>query len=112
MGTISLRGANLREADLRGANLERAKLEGAKLMQANLINAHLDGADLTGAELWETQRGGRSIKNVICRVAFWDIAGEEPTKYEEGEFERIFAEKPRIVLRYPGGMSLIDLLAL
>ena len=38
--------------------------------------------------------------------------GKEPTEYGEGEFERLFAEKPRIVLRYAGGISPIDLIAL
>ena len=32
----------------------------------------------------------------------------EPTNYGAGDFERIFAEKPRIVLHYPGGMSPVD----
>jgi hypothetical protein len=45
-------------------------------------------------------------------MAFWDREGKEPTQYEEGEFERIFAEKPRIVLYYSGAMSPVDLLAL
>jgi Pentapeptide repeats (8 copies) len=93
-------------------DFNRADLREANLTEAALINACLDGADLTGAQLWETQRGGWSIKNVICRVAYWDRDGKEPTEYEEGEFERIFAEKPRIVLRYAGGISPIDLLAL
>jgi len=83
----------------------RPGLSEADLSRANLIDACLDGANLTGAKLWETQRGGWSIKNVICQVAFWDRDGKEPTKYEEGEFERIFAEKPRIILRYAGGIS-------
>jgi uncharacterized protein YjbI with pentapeptide repeats len=108
----NLREANLMAADLREANLIGANLREANLIQASLVDAYLDGADLTGAKFWETQCGGWKIKNVICRVAFWDRDGKEPTKYEEGEFERIFAEKPRIVLRYPGGMSPVDLLAL
>jgi len=107
LSMASLEGADLRGADLRGANLKRAIL-----VQANLIDACLDGADLTGAYLWETQRGGWSIKSVICRIAFWDRDAKEPTHYEEGEFERIFAEKPRIILRYADGISPIDLLAL
>jgi hypothetical protein len=117
LGGANLSGTKLDQADLIRADLTMAKLIGAKLIEANLIQANLidaclDGADLTGAKLWETQRGGWSIKNVICRVAFWDRDDKEPIKYEEGDFERIFAEKPRIVLRYPGGMSPIDLLAL
>jgi Pentapeptide repeats (8 copies) len=104
--------AHLNGADLSGANLSLADLSGANLSLANLVDACLDGADLTGAKLWETQRGGWSIKNVICRVAFWDRDGKGPTKYEEGEFERIFAEKPRIILPYDEGISPVDLLAL
>jgi hypothetical protein len=34
------------------------------------------------------------------------------SEYGKGEFERIFAEKPRIMLRYAGGISPIDLLVL
>ena len=77
--------------------------------QATLIDSRLAGANLTGAKLWETQRDGWSIKGVICQRAFWDRDGKEPTEYGVGDFERIFAEKPRIVLRYPDGMSAVDL---
>lgn len=108
----SLSRANLYAANLRGANLSGASLSRADLRLANLIDARLDNADLTGARLWETQRAGWSIKGVTCQRVFWDRRGEAPTFYEEGEFERIFAERPRIMLHYPGGMSSIDLLAL
>jgi hypothetical protein len=112
LGGAVLIGANLGRANLWGANLARAKLSEAILMQANLIDACLDSADLTGAQLWAIQRTGWSIKGVTCRAAFWDKDGKEPTNYDEGDFERIFAERPRIVLRYAGGISPIDLLAL
>jgi hypothetical protein len=108
----NLSNADFRKADLEDANLEGADLRGAGLFAANLIDARLDRADLTDAKLWETQRSGWWIKDVICRRAYWDPNGRELTEYGEGEFERIFAEKSRIVLRYPGGMSPIDLLAL
>jgi hypothetical protein len=104
-----LRGATLIDADLRGAILFGATLCNANLQETTLIDSRLNGADLTGAKLWQTQRGGWSIKNVICQRAFWDRDGVEPTEYEDGAFERIFAEKPRIVLRYAGGMSPVDL---
>jgi hypothetical protein len=91
---------------------EGANLIGAILYRANLVDACLDRADLTDARLWEIQRSGWSVKGVICQRAFWDRRAGEPIEYGEGEFERIFAEKPRIVLRYPGGMSPIDLFAL
>ena len=107
LSAAHLRGANLSGADLSGANLNEADLSGA-----GLIDARLDCATLTRAHLWETQRGGWSIRGVICRGAFWDREAKELTEYEEGEFERLFAEKPRIVLRYAGGISPIDLIAL
>jgi Pentapeptide repeats (8 copies) len=112
LGGANLGGANLGGANLGGGNLGGANLGGGNLGGANLIDACFDRADLTDARLWETQRSGWSIKDVICQRAFWDRKGEETVDYKEGEFERIFAEKPRIVLRYPGGMSPIDLIAL
>jgi hypothetical protein len=91
------------------AKLTKAKLRNADLRAAALIDSQFDGADLTGAKLWETQRSGWSIKGITCQRAFWDRDGKEATEYEDGAFERIFAEKPRIVLRYAGGMSPVDL---
>jgi hypothetical protein len=124
LGRANLEGADLRGANLRGANLNRAKLGGANLARADLrytnlcdadlrtatlLDSRLSKANLTGVKLWETQRTGWSVKEVICRHAFWDRNGRELTEYEEGEFERVFADKPRIVLSYPGGMSPIDI---
>jgi len=73
-----------------------------------LIDTQLDNADLTDAKLWEAQRSGWSIKGIVCDRVFWDRDGKEPTEYEDGAFERIFAENPRIVLHYAGGMSPVD----
>jgi uncharacterized protein YjbI with pentapeptide repeats len=108
-----LRGADLNDAilfgaNLSGTNLTKSKLD-ADLQRASLIDSCLDGANLTGAKLWKTQRAGWSIKGIICQSAFWDKEGEDLQEYEDGAFERIFAEKARIVLRYPGGMSPVDL---
>jgi hypothetical protein len=110
-----LSGANLSEANLSRATLSRANLSrsncintnfrDADLRQASLISSHLDGADLTGVKLWETQRGDWSISGVTCQRAFWEQYSGEPTNYGKGDFERIFAEKPRIILRYPDGIS-------
>ena len=104
-----LHGAILHRADLREAYLVGADLRGADLRQAALIDSCLDEADLTDALLWETQRMGWSIEGIVCRRAFWDREGAEPTEYGDGEFERIFTKKPHIVLRYPGGVSPVDL---
>jgi uncharacterized protein YjbI with pentapeptide repeats len=117
LGQANLSGANLSGADVSGAYLSGtdvsgADLSGTYLSLANLIDARLDHANLTRAHLWETQRHGWSIRGIICEGAFWDQDGKELTEYGEGEFERLFAEKPRIVLRYTGGISPVDLIAL
>jgi hypothetical protein len=108
-GGADLSSARLRSANLSSAYLARANLRDTDLREAVLIDSTLVGANLTGAKLWETQRGGWSIKGVICQRAFWDRDGEEPTEYGDGDFERLYAEKPRIVLLYPGGISPVDL---
>lgn len=73
------------------------------------MDAQLDGATLSNAKLWGTLRDGWSIKGVICKRAYWDREGKVPTEYAPGEFERVFAEKPRIVLKYANGLQPIDL---
>jgi hypothetical protein len=102
-------GANLFRANLSGADLSHAVCRDVDFRQATLIDTCFDGADLTGAKLWQMQRGGWSIRGVTCQYAFRDRDGKEPTEYGDGDFERIFAEKPRIVLRYPGGLSPVEL---
>jgi uncharacterized protein YjbI with pentapeptide repeats len=109
LSSANVSGANLHSADLRDAVCSNADFRNADLREATLIGTRLEGADLTAAKLWETQRAGWSIKNVSCQRAFWDESGREPTEYGGGDFERIYAEKMRIVLRYPGGISPIDL---
>jgi hypothetical protein len=122
-----LRGADLRGAVLRGADLSGAILRGADLVgticeqvnfgnadlrTARLINANLDGATLTGARLWETQRAGWSIKEVLCESVYWDEKSKELTTYNPDEFERLYAEKVRVLVRYPGGISPLEVVAL
>ncbi len=109
LGRANLSGANLGGADLARADLRKANLRNSDFRTATLLDSRLDEADVTGVKLWETQRGGWSIKGIICRAAFWDRKGKELTEYNGHEFERVFAENPRIVLRYPGGMSPTDL---
>jgi hypothetical protein len=109
LSSANLYRANFFRADLSFANLTKTNLCYADFGTATLIESQFDGADLTGAKLWETQVTGWSIKGIICQRAFWDRGGKEATEYESGAFERIFAEKPRIVLRYAGGMSPVDI---
>lgn len=120
-------GANLAWAVLAGANLAGANLyrtyalyarvvdadiRNGDLREAKLLDANLDGAVLTDAKLWGTLRDGWSIKGVICERAYWDREGKVATEYGPDEFERVFAEKPRIVLKYPDGLRQIDLMML
>lgn len=129
--------ANLNEANLSGANLSGANLSGAHLSGANLSGAHLsnaiceqtifsnadlrlarllganfNGATLTGACLWETQRAGWSINGVICESVYWDTEAAECTTYGPSDFERLYSDKTKIVLFYPGGLNPLEFSAL
>jgi uncharacterized protein YjbI with pentapeptide repeats len=105
----NLSGADLRDARLSGAPLSEADLSGADLSradlrQANLIETNLDGATLTDAYLWETQRAGWSIQDIRCEAVYWDRDRQERTPYSPGEFERLYADKTKVVLQYAGGI--------
>ena len=115
--------ANLTNADcayssFMMANLTEADLTGIEFRQANLLEIVLDGARLTDACLWETQRAGWSIKDIICERVYWgsrdgwDEYRQEPTTYSPGEFERLYADKTKIILRYKGGLNLIEITTL
>ncbi len=113
----NLNGANLKNANLNGANLERAKLEEASfgnvdLRRTNLIRVVFDGANLTGVKLWETQRAGWSLKNVICEYAYFDEKGEVKTEFAPGEFERLYSDKTKVVLHFKGGISPLEIATL
>jgi uncharacterized protein YjbI with pentapeptide repeats len=101
--------ASLYQADLRGANLTNANLTGANLDSASLQRACLDHATLTDARLWETQRAGWSIQKVICERIYWNESDSEVTEYAPGEFERLYSDRTRIELIYPGGMTTFEL---
>ncbi len=103
------RHGDFQKAYLVGANFSKARLAGADFRGANLIAARLDLANLSGTKLWGTQREGWSIKGVICESAYWDEEGLELTEYVQGEFERAYAEKPKIVLKYPDGIHPVQL---
>jgi uncharacterized protein YjbI with pentapeptide repeats len=104
--------ARLNRADLSRAKLSGANLQDASLKASRLINANFDGANLTGARLWETQRAGWSIKGVICESVYWDRAEKKLDTYEPGEFERLFSEKARVQIKYPGGISTLEITTL
>jgi uncharacterized protein YjbI with pentapeptide repeats len=132
MDKAVLRRANLQWADLSDARLQKATLQSAILKKANLtrvsckkadfsyanlaevklVNANLNGAILTNTCLWETQRSGWNIKGVICASAFWDEKMVSPIEYSPGEFERLYSEDLRIQVKYPGGISAIEIVIL
>jgi len=107
-----LKRADLRRADLTGAFLGGAILQGTSLQASRLINANLDRANLTGAHLWETQRAGWSIKGLICESVYWDEKRVKLDKYAPGEFERLYSEKVRVQIKYPGGISTSEIVTL
>ena len=104
--------ANLREVNLSRADLEESNLFEVYLFEAKLIDTVLDGATITNSCLWETQRAGWSIKNIICEAIYWDWEGVELTQYAPGEFERLYADTFKIKLHYDGGIDLIEIATL
>jgi uncharacterized protein YjbI with pentapeptide repeats len=92
-------------ADLSRANFSEANLTAASLFRARLLYTNLDRANLTGAWLRETQCAGWSVKGVICEHIYWDTVAEEKIDYAPGEFERLYAEKPKIRLFYKKGIE-------
>jgi Pentapeptide repeats (8 copies) len=107
-----LQGAHLQGAYLEFAVLENADLRGADLRGTRLIRAILDGAILTDACLWETQRARWSIQGVVCEVVYWNEDRAERTTYAPGEFERLYADKIKIILHYKGGINPIEIATL
>jgi uncharacterized protein YjbI with pentapeptide repeats len=100
----NLSGADLSGADLRGANLTGANLSRAHLDGTSLIDTNLDGATLTDTCLWEIQRAGWSIRGIVCEAVYWDKDKKERTTYSPREFERLYANKTKVVLQYAGGI--------
>jgi uncharacterized protein YjbI with pentapeptide repeats len=107
-----LAGASLFGADLSEATLTEANLQDASLLASRLMKANFDGANLTGACLWEAQRAGWSIKGVICGSIYWDKEREKLETYESGDFERLYSEKARVQIKYPCGISSLEIATL
>jgi uncharacterized protein YjbI with pentapeptide repeats len=122
-----LNSANLREADLSGANLTEADLQAAYLREANLNHAdltranlslanladsNLNEANLNLAKLWGIQTLGWSIKGVACEWVYWDKEAKRLIRYERGEFEKLYSEKPVISMIYEGGIRQIEMIVL
>jgi uncharacterized protein YjbI with pentapeptide repeats len=112
LSRVNLRQANLRGLNLSGSDLSYADLTGTDCRLASLVEVKLNGATLTDAWLWETQRAGWSIQGIICEAVYWDKDRKERATYSPGEFERLFADKTKIVLYYEGGISPIEIATL
>jgi uncharacterized protein YjbI with pentapeptide repeats len=108
----NLTGADLTEAHLTDASLTKAVLQYTSLQASRLMNANFDGAILTRACLWETQRAGWSIKGVICESVYWDRERKKLDTFEPSDFERLYSEKARVQIKYPGGISAVEIATL
>jgi uncharacterized protein YjbI with pentapeptide repeats len=97
--------ADFSEANLRNANLQNAIAHGASFRLAILHHANLDSSDITGSHLWEAQRAGWSITNIICKSAFWDEGAKVSSTFTDGEFERLYGNQLVIELFYEGGIT-------
>src|SRR5262249_52855153 len=51
-------------------------------------------------------------QGIICEAVYWDKNKKERTTYSPGEFERLYADKTKIVLYYEGGISPIEIATL
>ena len=109
LSSADLKDADLRAANLRGADLEGANLDRSDLRSANMQFAIMNECSADRIKLWETQRADWSIKGIRCGRASWDKDGELLTAYEDGEFERLYADVPCIELFYQGGVSTFEL---
>jgi len=100
--------ADFSEANLRHANLQNATARGAIFKLAILHQANFDGTDISGSHLWETQRTEWSIKDVTCETVFWDEEAKVASKFEPGEFERLYGNQLVIELFYAGGITAFE----
>src|SRR5207244_12222180 len=82
------------------------------LSKTKFIEENVDGVMLIDTCLWETQRAGWSMQGIICEAVYWDKEIQTRTTYSPGEFERLFADKTKIVLHYEGGISPIEIATL
>ncbi len=105
----NLTGAALFRAGLSMAKMSGSNLTGADLRAANLLQTEMIGCTANDVKLWESQRSGWNISGIVCKRAFWDRDAKEPTPYELGEFERLYAAHACIELYYQGGVSTFEL---
>jgi uncharacterized protein YjbI with pentapeptide repeats len=107
--SCDLREACLFDANLSDATIRSSHIERADLRRAALWGVDLDGSTLTDSKLWESQRSGWSIKEIICESVYWDERAITPTLYSLNEFERLYSSQVLIDLFYDGGISSFEL---
>jgi hypothetical protein len=49
---------------------------------------------------------------VICELVYWDKEREKPTSLAPGEFERLYAEKTKILIYYQNGINPLEIVTL
>jgi uncharacterized protein YjbI with pentapeptide repeats len=113
----NLKGANLTGATLSRVNLEMAECSGANFSMANLCDSRLSNvnftrANLSNAWLWETQRAGWIIKDVICDSISLDEDRKQIDTFYPGDFERYFSTSAKVRIKYPDGISELEIITL
>jgi uncharacterized protein YjbI with pentapeptide repeats len=111
LSNANLSYAHLNSADLYFAQCYKANFSEADLKMTRLMYARMDGTNLTGANIWQTQRAGWSIKGVECEFIYLEREGTK-TVFEPGEFERLYADKTKIVLSFQGGITPLEIATL
>lgn len=106
LSNAALQGADLIEANLSSAMCKETDFSGADLRLARLIRTQLNGATLTVAHLWQTQRAGWSIKDVVCESIY--LEEDVVTIFAPGEFERLYSDKIKIALFYKDGINPLE----
>ncbi|MEE4245468.1 MAG: pentapeptide repeat-containing protein [Kangiellaceae bacterium] len=92
--------ADLTNADFSSMNLKGVCFKNCDLRNASFENSKLDEANFDSAKLYNITIAGWSIRDVICKEAYWDKEGIVVSKYRKGDFERLHSEPIVIDVRY------------
>ena len=107
-----LSGATLLRADLEGANFSGSNLNNANLSFASLAESNFSNTDLTGINLYASIRESWIINEAKCDYIFndkkWKHRIPQTTKFDKGEFEKLYKKLPTFEYIFKKGFSPID----
>lgn len=49
---------------------------------------------------------------MVCTNIYWDREGRDVTPFRPGDFERLYSDKVKIQIKYPDGISTLELVTL